>query len=816
LPYGTDRSALAPQISISGNFVSPPSNQPRDFTTPKMYTVTAADGTTKIYTVTVQLAPNHAKNILTFDIMGVTPSITANAVSLTVPFNTNPAALSPTISIDGATIAPASGASQNFTDPVIYTVTAEDGTTHQYTVTVTVARNFAKDITSFKIGSAEGVIGANSIAITVPYGSTASSLTPTISSSGVLIEPGSGVPNDFTSTTNYVVTADDGTKHTYSVTVTVAQNDAKDISTFTILGAQGNIVGSAISLTVPYGTVLSSLTPTISITGHSVSPASGVAHSFSSPATYTVTADDGSTKPYTVTVNVAQNSAKEIDGFTILGVPGNIVGSAISLTVPYGSDPSSLTPTISITGQTVSPASGSPNNFSSPATYTVTAQDGSMKTFTVTVNVALNNANDISTFKILGADGVVGADTVAITLPYGTLKTGLTPTITHTGQSVSPASAVAQDFTSPVTYTVTAQDGTPKDYTVTVTIAPNDAKNITGLTILGEVGVIGQNTVDVTVPFGTDRNGLTPTIMISGQSSSPDTGVAQDFTNPVTYTVTADDGSMKQYMVSVTVAAAAIDCRALLTAFPSTTSGVHTVDPDGAGALAPFSVYCDMTNNGGGWTLIGKTAASDYSLLTNEAFLDLIVNPGSDVNVALLQTATAPSAGQIAFYSKEKTNALYHASGALRAVRVNMSGHLTVSGANADFFQQRVSAPPAWDFWLALRNTRMWNRDGSALLGDPASANYFGTDFVLTNLASDFDPTSNVVTHRGDGTFGIFSTYTHTLPDNVTMVEVSRHLGLLNDGVADLGWLWLLTADPTDGRYMDDSLTAQKSLIWLR
>lgn len=33
-------------------------------------------------------------------------------------------------------------------------------------------------------------------------------------------------------------------------------------------------------------------------------------------------------------------------------------------------------------------------------------------------------------------------------------------------------------------------------------------------------------------------------------------------------------------------------------------SGVYTVDPDGAGAVAPFSVYCDMLTDNGGWTKI--------------------------------------------------------------------------------------------------------------------------------------------------------------------------------------------------------------------
>lgn len=63
---------------------------------------------------------------------------------------------------------------------------------------------------------------------------------------------------------------------------------------------------------------------------------------------------------------------------------------------------------------------------------------------------------------------------IAITVPYGTNVTALSPTITITGENVSPASGAAQNFTNPVTYTVTAKDGTTQAYTVTVIVSTLD------------------------------------------------------------------------------------------------------------------------------------------------------------------------------------------------------------------------------------------------------------------------------------------------------------------------------------------------------
>jgi putative cell wall-binding protein len=63
---------------------------------------------------------------------------------------------------------------------------------------------------------------------------------------------------------------------------------------------------------------------------------------------------------------------------------------------------------------------------------------------------------------------VISGTSIDITVPYGTDITSLEPVIVHSGASVSPTGP--QNFTSPVTYTVTAEDATTKGYTVTVTV----------------------------------------------------------------------------------------------------------------------------------------------------------------------------------------------------------------------------------------------------------------------------------------------------------------------------------------------------------
>jgi hypothetical protein len=193
---------------------------------------------------------------------------------------------------------------------------ANDGlATTADTLTVTVAPSSNTSITSFNFASpaTTGTIDntAHTVVLTVPYNTVVTSLTPTIVlAAGATIAPLSGSVQNFSSPVHYIVTAQDGaTTQEYIVSVTVAPSTAKAITGFTIPNQVGDTTidqtAYTVALTMPYGTAVIALIPTITQTGSSISPASGVAQSFASPATYTVTAANASTQPYTVTITIA-------------------------------------------------------------------------------------------------------------------------------------------------------------------------------------------------------------------------------------------------------------------------------------------------------------------------------------------------------------------------------------------------------------------------------------------------------------------------------------------------------------------------------
>lgn len=62
-------------------------------------------------------------------------------------------------------------------------------------------------------------------------------------------------------------------------------------------------------------------------------------------------------------------------------------------------------------------------------------------------------------------------------------------------------------------------------------------------------------------------------------------------------------------------------CLAIKTSVPSSTSGIYTIDPDSSGPIQQFQVYCDMTEDLGGWSLIARFAnidTDDWMLDTGE------------------------------------------------------------------------------------------------------------------------------------------------------------------------------------------------------
>ncbi|MGP1679858.1 MAG: ice-binding family protein [Burkholderiales bacterium] len=388
---------------------------------------------------------------------------------------------------------------------------------------------------------------AKTIAVTVPNGKAVTALVATFTTTGTGVMVGTtaqtsaATANDFTNPVAYIVTAEDGSTATYTVTVTVASLDAKATTAFSFAGLTGSAgtideTAKTIAVTVPSGTDVAALVATFATTGSVVKVAgtdqeSGVtANDFTAPVAYTITDANGDAVTYTVTVSVAALSAKAIGSYSFAGFTGaagtiDETAKTIAVTLPNGSGVTALTAVFTTTGTgvkvgAVAQTSGTTqNNFTAPVAYIVTAADASTATYTVTVTVAANSAKAVSAYSFAGFSDSVGvideaAKTIAVSVPPGTGLTALVATFTTTGASVKVGAAVqtstatANDFsTSPVAYDVTAADGTTVTYNVTVTLGSGPAPVLLGtaknFVILTKAGITDVPSSAITGNIGT-------------------------------------------------------------------------------------------------------------------------------------------------------------------------------------------------------------------------------------------------------------------------------------------------------------------------
>jgi hypothetical protein len=156
-------------------------------------------------------------------------------------------------------------------------------------------------------------------------------------------------------------------------------------------------------------------------------------------------------------------------------------------------------------------------------------------------------------FGELGQAKISGTD-ITLDVLWGTPVNKLDPAIKIAERAtVKPASGSANDFTKPVSYTVTAEDGTTTVYQVAVTVLPkSSAKDISacGFGTFGPAVIDGAS-IQMAVPASQSLKSLAPTFTISPFATlRPASGSVVDFSRPVTYTVTAQDGSTKAYQVT--------------------------------------------------------------------------------------------------------------------------------------------------------------------------------------------------------------------------------------------------------------------------
>lgn len=517
----------------------------------KTFVVTAENGGTQPYTVLIVRGKSAAKEITSAILLAKAGDTTSPAtvkidnakktIDFTLPAGSDTSKLGEmilklTVS-DYATVAKKDDPGKNWTEGAVcgmeldkaatFTVTAENGSTQDYTVTITRTKSTTKDITAVKLLDAdksviaEGKLSGTTWTITLPSDTDKALINKIGTSTDVFMQ------------INYTG-------------VSLAQAEGYDDAT--------GIIGKWSS-----GNVMCGISP-------------------NSSKTFTVTAEDGSTKTYTVEIKYTAPNAPTLSngsatrtsktGATVKFTSSE-AGTYYYKVVTHGA----AAPTVDEIKKSTTKGTASAGE----TTFTLSNLTEDARDIYIVVVSASGGESTALKIEIPAYGGGTetpdtGKFTITANAPKGgTITTNRTKAdkgdeiiVTVTPDSgyqmvegsLSYSLAVAGGETVKITGNRFIMPGGNVTITCKWETATTTAKGITSFSINGVAGAVNNttNTITITMPRGTDVTKLTPTISTNGvKSLTPGSGETVNFTNSVTYTATMEDGSTKTYTVTVYV-----------------------------------------------------------------------------------------------------------------------------------------------------------------------------------------------------------------------------------------------------------------------
>lgn len=400
----------------------------------------------------------------------------------------------------------------------------------------------------------------------------------------LVITPGTLQPGFFSNTTSYKVNAP-----TSADSVTVTATPRGNTVEMTINGA---VTTAGQGRTISLGTPGSITTITIAL----FSQATGDETTYTITVTRLLSSDNNLSAVGVTPGNLNPPFDPDIEDYTV-----NVGVLVDSVTVSATkSDPTAvMSGSVSAGAGTASGQAtiqlGGPGS-STPVSITVTAPNGTPKTYRITVNRLSNDDNlsgltvtpgplspaFVSTTLAYTVDVATGITEVTVTATKSDLNAVLSGSIADpgagqaTGQAIIPLGGPGT--ATPVTITVTAPNGNSKTYTITVNRAASSDSNLSALTMTPGtlLPAFDSGIQNYTVDVATDITEVTvtatksdPNAVLSGSIPDPGTGQATGQAiiplngagtpTSISITVTAPSGASKTYSITVNRAAPSSD-----------------------------------------------------------------------------------------------------------------------------------------------------------------------------------------------------------------------------------------------------------------
>ena len=568
--------------------------------------VTAQDGTTRTYSLTINRKYNSDNSISDFKIAGYSPILESKGAdedtyTLTVPnsiTSIKPRDLVFTKSSDAtSSVTQTLALSTQDPDSNIYTftVTSESKAVHTYKTKITRIKSSDNKLSSINLTVSASDVrtcvmeSENKCTIAVPVNTTSFTMSAIIPSTAT-ISPINGTTYTMESADsekdyNLSVTAEDGTIANYVVHVSREKSSDATLKSLLIDGQEyKSAIDSTNKVSIIYNTDINTLhaTATISAVANDVGKATIVDSSDilktndlvygTNTFNFKVKAENGLELTYTIEITRKMKTDASLSSLTIDGKEylSNFTNNKLELNVSYGTSKVNIQGIVTdnasqIASENAKVTKGNGDNSlktgSNTIVVTVAAQDSSVtKDYTIVINRALNTNNSVDKVSVAGVEAVKDAATgiYSVTVPNDvsvvnadnlsvTFPTGYKVVESDADPTIIAGSMSLDTSTIPNVYTfqVMSESGAYARYQVNITRTKSDYKKLKQITV---------SNGSFSPSFDPDTNTYTVTVPYNAVSSTISYTTVSDFKGVVTGDIgTVSIGSSSQtFQIQVT------------------------------------------------------------------------------------------------------------------------------------------------------------------------------------------------------------------------------------------------------------------------
>ena len=558
------------------------------------FKVTAENGDEKTYTIKVTRTKSNdttlSKVTLTIGSDSSRYCLMENdKCKINVPSDTTKFSLTSEINSE-STISPINGTEFTMTPTerikdITLTVTAEDDTKKEYTVTVERQKSSNNNLSDIKVDNVSlSDFNKNKLTynITVPGTTSSVLVSATVEDTGkavITTDLSNKFSLDFGSNKiEIVVTAENDELKTYTLYIEKSKRinaNLKDLKVDNETITDFNKDKTEYTLDdVPFNKTELNISAIAEDTLAKVSGTGNIKlKTGDNKIIITVTAHDTSVvKNYIINVRREKNSDNKVKSINVSGVTPTLnADGTYSVTLPNNKTtltPSDVDVTVSEDARIEkSPAISLTTKNDNIYTFKVTAENGNEKIYTI--KVTRTKSNDTSIKKVtltIGTDSsrycLLTDNKCKIGVPSDTTKFSLSSEI-NSESVITPANGTEFTMSSTervkdITLTVTAEDGTQNEYTITVEREKSSNNNLSDIKV-DNVSVSGFNKdkliYNLTVPGATDSVSVSAVVEDTGKATIT-TDLSNKFnlnfgSNQIDIIVTAENGYLKTYTLFI-------------------------------------------------------------------------------------------------------------------------------------------------------------------------------------------------------------------------------------------------------------------------